>query len=78
MEKKIAAKEPIKFHVEEGKAYFWCACGHSENQPLCDGSHQGTGITPMKYVAEKTTDLWFCQCKETGNPPLCDGTHAKL
>ena len=47
MEKPIvAAREPFKVDVEAGKAYFWCACGRSKNQPFCDGSHKGTGLTP--------------------------------
>ncbi len=29
--------------VEEGKEYWWCACGQSADQPFCDGSHKGTG-----------------------------------
>ncbi|MCA1760054.1 MAG: CDGSH iron-sulfur domain-containing protein [Bacteroidales bacterium] len=26
----------------ETGTYHWCACGRSNNQPFCDGSHQGT------------------------------------
>ena len=25
--------------VKAGKIYRWCACGRSDNQPFCDGSH---------------------------------------
>jgi CDGSH-type Zn-finger protein len=25
--------------VEQGKDYWWCACGLSKAQPVCDGSH---------------------------------------
>ena len=39
---RIAQKEPLKVTVEEGKKYFWCACGLSQNQPFCDGSHKTT------------------------------------
>lgn len=74
----IAAREPVRVEVESGKTYFWCSCGHSKNQPFCDGSHQGTGLAPMKYTAEKDGPLWFCQCKRTGKAPLCDGSHANL
>ena len=35
----IAQKAPFPVEVEEGKTYFWCACGRSKNQPFCDGSH---------------------------------------
>ncbi|MBZ2169403.1 MULTISPECIES: CDGSH iron-sulfur domain-containing protein [Marinobacter] len=74
----IARKTPCSVLVEPGKNYMWCACGRSEKQPFCDGSHKGTGFTPVKYTAEKEEWVWFCGCKQTGNPPLCDGTHKTL
>ena len=73
-----AQKAPYNFTVEEGKRYFWCACGRSSNQPFCDGSHKGTTLTPMPYIAAKTEELWFCGCKATGDKPFCDGTHNTL
>ncbi len=74
----IAQTSPISVEVEEGKSYFWCACGRSKNQPFCDGSHKGTSFTPLKYEAEKTTKAYFCCCKHTQNAPMCDGTHKTL
>ncbi len=71
----IAQKEPYGFDVESGTEYWWCACGRSANQPLCDGSHKGTGLTPMQYKAEADRKVWFCGCKMTSNKPVCDGTH---
>ena len=73
-----AQKAPYKVSVEAGKKYFWCACGRSKNQPFCDGSHSGTGLTPVAYEASASKDVFFCGCKATGNRPLCDGSHAKL
>ena len=35
----IAQKSPFAVEVEEGKTYYWCQCGKSNNQPFCDGSH---------------------------------------
>lgn len=49
-----AQKEPYGVNVEAGKRYFWCACGRSSSQPFCDGSHQGTGLTPIPFTAEAT------------------------
>lgn len=74
----IAQKAPYPVEVEEGKDYYWCACGRSNKQPFCDGSHKDTGMAPIKYTAEKTGTVYFCGCKHSKKAPLCDGTHAKL
>ena len=74
----ITAKEPKMVELEAGKDYFWCACGRSKNQPFCDGSHQGTSLTPVKFTAEETKNAALCQCKQTGNAPFCDGSHMTL
>ena len=65
-------------HWEAGKAYWWCACGRSANQPFCDGSHKGTGFSPVEFSSPKARTIYFCGCKQTGNRPLCDGTHGTL
>lgn len=75
---KIAQTAPFPVEVEDGKTYFWCACGQSQRQPFCDGSHKGTEFTPVKYTAEKTGRVFFCGCKHSANPPLCDGSHKAL
>jgi len=74
----IAQKEPVSVDVEEGKTYFWCACGLSKSQPFCDGSHQGTEFAPQAFKAPKTGTLFFCACKHTKRMPLCDGSHNAL
>jgi CDGSH-type Zn-finger protein len=74
----IAQKAPYPVEVEEGKNYFWCACGQSKNQPFCDGSHKGTAFNPVKYTADASKKVFFCGCKHTGGQPLCDGSHNKL
>lgn len=74
----IAQKGSFPVEVEEGKSYFWCACGRSKNQPFCDSSHKGTGISPVKYTAEATRKVFFCGCKHSAKAPLCDGTHKTL
>ena len=74
----IAQKAPYPVAVEEGKKYFWCACGKSASQPFCDGSHKGSEFVPLAYTADSARTLYFCGCKKTANAPLCDGTHNKL
>ncbi len=74
----IAQKAPYAVDLEAGKTYAWCACGKSSSQPFCDGSHQGTGITPKVFKAEETKTAYLCGCKQSGNAPLCDGAHAGL
>jgi CDGSH-type Zn-finger protein len=74
----IAQKAPFPVEVTAGKTYFWCACGRSQTQPFCDGSHKGTGITPVKHTADKDGTAWFCGCKASARAPLCDGSHNRL
>ena len=74
----VAQKEPYGIEVREGEEYWWCACGRSEAQPFCDGSHKGTGFSPMQHVATTDRTVYFCGCKNTANKPLCDGTHNNL
>ncbi len=74
----IAQKSPFPIEVEEGKAYFWCACGKSSKQPFCDGSHKDTGFQPVRWVADASGRKFFCGCKMTDGKPFCDGTHNGL
>jgi CDGSH-type Zn-finger protein len=75
---KIAQTAPYATEVEEGKTYFWCACGLSARQPFCDGSHKETGISPVKYTADTSRKVFFCGCKASARAPMCDGSHSKL
>lgn len=74
----IAQKAPYPVNVQAGKTYHWCSCGLSKNQPMCDGSHKGTGFAPTPYTAEKDGTVYFCGCKHSAKGALCDGSHAKL
>lgn len=76
-EPKVADKKPIVIETDPG-TYHWCACGHSSNQPFCDGSHKGTGITPVKTEIEEKKKVAWCMCKHSGNKPFCDGSHKNL
>jgi CDGSH-type Zn-finger protein len=74
----IGGRKPMVVNAEAGKSYWWCACGRSKSQPLCDGSHKGTPFSPREFKPETTGEVWFCTCKRTTTPPLCDGSHKKL
>ncbi|SER09007.1 Iron-binding zinc finger CDGSH type [Nitrosomonas sp. Nm51] len=69
---------PIEIQLEGGKQYYWCACGRSQSQPFCDGSHKNTAFTPKAFSVNENKSAWLCTCKKTGNAPFCDGTHNKI
>lgn len=73
----IAQKGPYALELEPG-TYWWCACGRSNHQPFCDGSHQGSGFTPEKLVLTEKKKVWLCGCKHSHKRPHCDGTHKTL
>lgn len=77
-ERHVAQKAPYPLAVAAGKTYYWCSCGQSKNQPLCDGSHKGSTLAPVAYTAEKDGTAYFCGCKHSGKEPMCDGSHARL
>ncbi|WP_293761280.1 CDGSH iron-sulfur domain-containing protein [uncultured Aquitalea sp.] len=68
---------PYAVEVKAGQDYWWCACGQSNSQPFCDGSHKGSDFSPVKYTAEQSGTVYFCGCKRTAGQPLCDGTHSQ-
>ena len=72
-------REPGPHIIEvQARTYAWCACGESQKQPFCDGSHGSTGMHPIiVQIPEKKTITW-CGCKLSNNKPYCDGTHKKL
>ena len=73
----IVQKTPMVQPAEPG-TYFWCACGRSQKQPFCDGSHKGTGFEPLEFKLDQPKRVALCQCKHTHTAPFCDGTHAEL
>ena len=71
---KIADKKPKPLVMEKGD-YYWCACGQSNNQPFCDGSHRGTEFTPVHVKIEEEKEVYWCMCKHSNKKPFCDGSH---
>jgi len=67
---------PYTIELEAGD-YWWCACGKSKIQPLCDGSHKETEFEPVKFTITENKTVSLCGCKKTKNPPYCDGSHNK-
>lgn len=74
---KIPQKQPYVMQIEPGN-YAWCSCGHSDNQPYCDGSHKSTDFNPIVHRCEESQTVAWCGCKHSANAPFCDGTHANL
>lgn len=74
----VAGNRPLGVELKAGEEYYFCACGQSDSQPFCDGSHAGTEFTPVAFTAEKTGKAFLCTCKAAGGVPFCDGTHKKF
>ena len=73
----IPQKSPIVQAMPAG-TYWWCTCGHSKNQPFCDGAHKGTGFAPHKTELTEAKTVAWCACKHSKNGPFCDGSHKAL
>jgi CDGSH-type Zn-finger protein len=74
---KVYATAPAGLELEPGD-YWWCACGLSQHQPFCDGTHKGTGLGPQKFTIAEKKKVWLCNCKHSKNMPYCDGSHKGL
>jgi CDGSH-type Zn-finger protein len=40
----IADNKPKAVDLKQGEEYYFCTCGRSDNQPFCNGSHEGTSF----------------------------------
>jgi CDGSH-type Zn-finger protein len=74
----VTRKSPYVLAAESGRQYWWCACGCSRSQPLCDGSHRGSGVTPFPFTVAVDREIRLCGCKATRARPFCDGSHERL
>ena len=72
-----AKKGAYQEELEPGD-YYWCACGLSKTQPMCDGSHKGTDFSPVKFTVTEKKYYSLCGCKKSADAPFCDGTHNKI
>src|SRR5215813_5935766 len=66
---------PFRAELKAGDLVVWCACGRSQRQPYCDGSHRGTSSRPVRYTVPQNLTVALCGCKATKQPPFCDGSH---
>jgi CDGSH-type Zn-finger protein len=73
----IAGRHSIPENLQPG-TYTWCACGRSQAQPFCDGSHAETDFEPVTFTIQTPKTYSLCACKRTHTPPFCDGTHKTL
>ena len=64
-EPEIPQKRPYPVQVEAGKEYHVCMCGKSQSQPMCDGSHAGSGLPPHPNPKRLYVDQ---ACDHQGQP----------
>lgn len=75
---KIAGTEPVGVELQKGDTKYFCACGESDKQPFCDGSHRHNDFEPVVFTAKRDGKAFLCMCKQSSNLPYCDGTHNSL
>jgi CDGSH-type Zn-finger protein len=71
------ARQPYFLQLQPG-AYAWCACGKSQTQPFCDGSHAGSATTPVAFTLDTPGNVVICGCRYSRRKPFCDGAHLNL
>jgi CDGSH-type Zn-finger protein len=70
-------RAPYLMNLAPG-TYYWCACGRSQKQPFCDGSHKVTKRTPIEFTLQEHQHVALCGCKGSATKPHCDGSHLKI
>ena len=74
----IPQKASYKVVLKPNTTYWWCACGKSQNQPFCDGSHKGSEFSPQSFEVKEEKIYSVCGCKHSALGWLCDGAHKQL
>ena len=73
----MSDQHPIVLELEPG-TYYWCSCGKTQDQPFCDGSHEGTTFLPIEFKIEEKKEVTLCNCQRTSDGPYCDGSHENI
>ncbi|MDA3905184.1 MAG: CDGSH iron-sulfur domain-containing protein [Bacteroidales bacterium] len=77
-EPKIRGLKSLRLIMEPGK-YMYCACGRSNNNPFCDGSHiEETDIKPIPVTIKFKYEVRWCDCRKSKKLPFCDHSHREL
>lgn len=58
--------------------YHYCACGRTDDEPFCDGSHSETSLKPKRFKISEPTTVTICLCRHSKTLPYCDGTHTRI
>lgn len=67
---------PYEVNVANGNTVYICQCGHTNNAPYCDGSHNDhPPAQPFAYEAKEDATFYACGCGKSNNKPFCDGSH---
>jgi len=68
---------PSHVYLYRAKKYDWCGCGHSWNNPFCNGQCKFvmTRNRPISFNVAESGYYKLCNCKMSANAPFCNGTH---